>query len=132
MPNEIIGKGWTFPLKIDSQGGISLTTDRNEIQESILIILSTEIGQRVMRPMFGSRLHELVFAPNNSATASLARRYVEEALKMWEPRIYNLDIEVSPDPKEGSRLQIEINYQIKATNDRRSLVYPFYLIPEET
>jgi len=132
MAKEIVGRGWTFPLKIDSQGGISLTSDRNEIQESIKIILSTEIGQRVMRPMFGSRLHELVFSPNNSYTAALARRYVEEALGMWEPRIYNLNVDVKPDPNENTHLMIEINYQVKATNDRRSLVFPFYLIPEET
>jgi hypothetical protein len=50
---------------------------------------------------------------------------------MWEPRINNLNIEVKPDPKETSRLLIDINFQIKATNDRRSLVYPFYLIQEE-
>jgi phage baseplate assembly protein W len=131
MANEIVGRGWTFPLKIDSQGGISLTTERNEIEQSIIIILSTEIGQRVMRPRFGSRLHELIFAPNNDYTADLARRYVEEALRMWEPRINNLNIEVKPDPKETSRLLIDINFQIKATNDRRSLVYPFYLIQEE-
>jgi phage baseplate assembly protein W len=131
MANEIIGRGWTFPLKIDSQGGISLTTERNEIEQSIIIILSTEIGQRVMRPRFGSRLHEIIFAPNNDYTADLARRYVEEALRMWEPRISNLNIDVKPDPQEHSRLLIDINYQIKATNDRRSLVYPFYLIPEE-
>jgi phage baseplate assembly protein W len=132
MPNEIVGRGWAFPLKTDSQGGISLTSERNEIQQSIIIILSTELGQRVMRPTFGSRLHELVFAPNNNHTAALARRYVEEALGMWEPRINNLSIDVKPDPNETSRLLIEINYQVKSTKDRRSLVYPFYLIPEET
>jgi hypothetical protein len=133
MTHEIIGRGWTFPLKINSQGGIALTSERNEIEQAMVIILSTEIGQRVMRPTFGSRLHELVFAPNNQHTLALARRYTEEALRMWEPRITNLDIKVRPDetPAKESRLLIEINYQVKATNDKRSLVYPFYLLPEE-
>jgi phage baseplate assembly protein W len=131
MANEIIGRGWAFPLKIDTQGGISLTSDRNEIEQSIKIILQTEIGQRVMRPRFGSRLHELVFAPNNEQTAALARRYVEEALRMWEPRINKLDINVTPDPQEAWCLLIEINFTVKSINDRRSLVYPFYLIQEE-
>lgn len=131
MDNEFVGKGWAFPLKIDSQGGIALSSDQNEIEQAIIIILSTEIGQRVMRPRFGSRLHELVFAPNNEHTAALARRYVEEALRMWEPRINKLNIDANPDPAENSRLLIEISFNIKTTNDRRSLVYPFYLIPEE-
>jgi hypothetical protein len=85
-----------------------------------------------MRPNFGCRLHELVFAPNNSHTAASARRYVEEALGMWEPRIRVTRVEVRPDPSETSRMLIYIDYEVKNTHDQRSLVYPFYLIPEET
>jgi len=132
MAKEIIGRGWTFPPRIDAQGGIALTTERNELEQSILIILSTSPGQRVMRTTFGCRLHELVFAPNNSHTAAQARRFVEEALGMWEPRINVVKIEVYPDPKATNRLLINIDYEVKVSHDRRSLVYPFYLIPEET
>ncbi len=128
---EIIGKGWSFPPQIDRQGGISLTNERNELDQSILIILSTSPGQRVMRNSFGCRLQELVFAPNNSHTAAQARRYVEEALGMWEPRIIVHSVTVAPDPQADNRLLISIEYEIKANHDRRSLVHPFYLIPEE-
>jgi hypothetical protein len=84
-----------------------------------------------MRPTFGSRLHELVFAPNNMETAARARRFVEQALGRWEPRIRLIEIETGPDPDAANRLLIVIEYEIKATHDRRSLVHPFYLIPEE-
>jgi len=131
MTNDIVGSGWTFPPRIDAQGGISLTNDRNEIDQAILIILSTSLGQRVMRPTFGCRLDELVFAPNDQQTAARARRYVEEAIGMWEPRIRIVSVNVGPDPNDASRLLIEVEYKLKATHDRRSLVYPFYLIPEE-
>ena len=129
--SEIVGRGWSFPPRVDPQGGIALTNERSELNEALNIILSTSPGQRVMRPTFGCRLHELVFAPNNSYTAAQARRYVEEALGMWEPRIHVMQVEVGPDPRDHSRLLIEIEYEIKATHDRRSLVYPFYLIPQE-
>ncbi len=131
MPDDIIGKGWSFPPRIDPQGGLSLTNERDELDQSIQIILGTSPGQRVMRPTFGCRLHELVFAPNNSQTAAQARRYVEEALGMWEPRIHVTKVEVHPDDQDASRLIIEIEYKIKVTHDKRSLVYPFYIIPEE-
>ncbi len=131
MPEEIVGRGWTFPPRVGPQGGILLTHERNEIDQAIHIILSTSPGERVMRPTFGCRLHDLIFAPNNSHTAARARRYVEEALGMWEPRINVVEIEVRPDSEEANCLIIEIEYEIKATHDRRSLVYPFYLIPEE-
>ena len=86
-----------------------------------------------MRPTFGSQLHELVFAPNNSQTMAEARRYVEEALGMWEPRIEVKDVDVLPDPqdKNTASLLIKIHYEVKATHDSRSLVHPFYLIPGE-
>ena len=129
MTNDIVGSGWTFPPRIDAQGGISLTNDRTEIDQAILIILSTSLGQRVMRPTFGCRLDELVFAPNDQQTAARARRYVEEAIGMWEPRIRVVSVDVGPDPNDASRLLIEVEYKLNATHDRRSLVYPFYLIP---
>ena len=131
MSETIIGHGWAFPPSIDAQGGLALTNTRSEIHQAIEIILSTSPGQRVMRPTFGCRLHELVFSPNNSHTAAQARRYVEEAIGMWEPRVQVVHIAVRPDSDEPARLLIEVDYEIKATHDRRSLVYPFYLIPGE-
>jgi phage baseplate assembly protein W len=131
MTNEIVGRGWAFPPKIGAQGGLGLTSERSEIDQAIRIVLSTAPGQRVMRPNFGCRLHDLVFMPNNTHTAVLARRYVEEALGMWEPRIIVHQVETQPDPDNGARLLIAIEYEVKATHDRRSLVHPFYLIPEE-
>lgn len=132
MTNEMIGRGWTFPPQIDAQGGLALTSGYLELDQAIRVILSTAPGQRVMRPTFGCRLHELVFAPNNSQTSAQARRYVEEAIGMWEPRIRVVTIDVRPDPDSDACLLIEVEYEVKATHDIRSLVHPFYLIPEET
>jgi phage baseplate assembly protein W len=129
MTKEIIGSGWAFPPQVDPQGGMALTNERNEIQQSIWVILSTSPGQRVMRPSFGCRLQEMVFAPNNSHTTAQVRRYVEEALGMWEPRINLVQVRVKSDQQDAGRLIIEIEYEVKNTRDRRSLVYPFYLIP---
>lgn len=129
--HDIVGRGWAFPPRIGPQGGLALTTGRNEVRQAIEIILRTAPGQRVMRPTFGCRLHELIFAPNNTHTAALARRHVEEALGMWEPRINVIGVEVRPDPDNAACLLIEIEYEIKATHDRRSLVHPFYLLPKE-
>lgn len=138
MTQEIVGRGWSFDprtgLHIGLQGKIALTNERNEIEQAIEIILSTAPGERVMRPTFGCRLYELVFAPNNSLTVATARRYVEEALGMWEPRIRVRQVNLWPEEDEAGQsfLRIEIEYEVKVTRDLRSLVYPFYLIPEES
>jgi uncharacterized protein len=131
MPNDIIGKGWAFPPRLDERGQIALVGGEQEIEQAIRIILNTSPGQRVMRPEFGCRLHELVFAPNNRQTAALAERFVREALGRWEPRIALERVAVAPDQRDEARLQIEVQYRIRATHSSRSLVYPFYLIPEE-
>ncbi len=129
--SEFIGAGWSFPPRPDGRGGIALVTDKDKIEQAIWIILSTPIGQRVMRPTFGSRLHELVFAPSNPETFGLAELYVREALEFWEPRIELAGVSATVDPEERHKLLIEITYRIKATHDERSLVYPFYQIPGE-
>jgi len=131
MNQDIIGKGWRFPPQIGPNGGIALVGGETEIEQAILIILRTAPGQRVMRPEFGCDLHELVFMPNNSDTAARIKRAVRQALGRWEPRIRVHSVEATADASDPARLIIDIQYEIKSTHDRRSLVYPFYLIPEE-
>lgn len=133
MANPLIGKGWAFPVGVDGRGGIALAADTTDIDQAIISILSTGIGQRVMRPDFGCKIHDLAFAPINAQTLGLVQRYVEEALGWWEPRVDVEDIEVTTDPsmRAVGKLIINIRYRVKATQDTRSLVYPFYLINEE-
>ena len=126
---DILGTGWSFPLKIDGRGGIALSQHENDIEESIRIIVGTAKGERRMRPNFGCEIHDLVFAPNNATTWGLAAHYVEDALGWWEPRIEVIDVETQIDSEDSARLLININYRIRATNDERNLVYPFYIIP---
>lgn len=128
---DIIGVGWRFPLGVDGCGRIALSSGIDEIEESIEMILNTAKGQRVMRPEFGCRIHELIFAPLNAGTLAAAIRYVEDAIGYWEPRVELTDVLAEPDPKNPTCLLITIFYRIKATHDERALVYPFYAIPTE-
>jgi len=130
LQEDYIGAGFGFPLQVNVQGGIQLSTGTPNLEESIVIILRTDLGERVYRPNFGSRLSELVFEPMNVQTLMLIRLYVEQALDMWEPRIILKEVIADPDPIRG-RVDIEIVYQPKNSLDTRSLVYPFYLALEE-
>lgn len=124
---DLIGRGLAFPPQLDNRGGVALTSAENEIQQAIYIILSTSPGERVMRPEFGCRIHDYIFAPSNGATAAAVEDVVRQALIRWEPRINLLDVRVTPSPNALGMILIDIKYEIKATNDQRSLVYPFYL-----
>jgi phage baseplate assembly protein W len=128
---DFLGVGWAFPVGVDARGRIALARQERDIEEAIRIILLTPKGQRVMRPEFGCQIHDLMFAPNDATTAGLAAYYVEEALGMWEPRIHVKGVTARPDTENLGRLLIDISYEIKATHDSRSLVFPFYRIPGE-
>jgi len=128
---EFLGRGLAWPLQIDPRGGIALARGERDIEQSIRIILETVPGERKMRPEFGCRVHELVFAPNNASTAGLVIYYVEEALKRWEPRVDVQEVNVETDPNWDGALLVEIKYRVKDTHDERSIVYPFYLSGEE-
>ena len=128
---DVLGSGWAFPPTVDARGRIALARQERDVEEAIYMILLTPVGQRVMRPEFGCRIHDLIFAPNDATTIGLARYYVEDALGMWEPRIQLKEVDVQADPENNARLLIHIRYEVKATHDERSLVFPFYRIPGE-
>lgn len=128
MGKEFLGRGWRFPVEPDEDGRLAFSAEEAKIQESILIILGTARGERIMRPEFGSRLHELVFAPINGSTRSLAANYVTEALVAWEPRIDVRHVVVADDLADDGALQVNIEYEVRATNSIFNLVYPFYLL----
>src|SRR5215211_1254161 len=128
---DFIGRGWAFPVGLDLRGRVALTSGTGTIERSIRMILQTVRGARVMRPQFGSDLHLLAFAENNATTAGMADFYVRQALARWEPRIDVDNVKVTwPDADRGA-MTIDISYIVKATNDRRNLVFPFYAIPQE-
>ena len=125
--NEFIGRGLAFPLQVNQRGEIALVSGETEIEQSIRIILETYPGERVMRPEFGCRAKELLFAPLDTTTQRLMAYYVRRALRRWEPRIEVMDVDAYPDPNRDGTMLVEIKYRIKATHDERSIVYPFFL-----
>jgi len=127
---EYIGQGLAFPLQVNPRGELALASGERDIEQAIYIVLSTVPGERVMRPEFGCRVHELVFAPHNAATEGLAALYVKEALDRWEPRVDVMAVEIETDPLHDGALLINVKYRVRDTHNERSIVYPFYLTEE--
>lgn len=125
---DFIGRGFPFPLRIDERGSMVLVDGIEELERSMAVVLSTAQGERPFRPMFGCKIWDLLFEPINENTLGLMETYVEDALRQWEPRVDVEQVRTLPEPDTGS-VHIEIDYVVRSTNDRRNLVYPFYLIP---
>jgi uncharacterized protein len=130
MGMEFVGNGIAFPMQTNAIGGVALVTREREIQEAIRLILGTSPGERPMRPEFGCRIADHVFAPANATTAGQLSYDVRAALDQWEPRIDVDDVTVSFDATDSGVLYIDITYRIRGTNDPRNLVFPFYVIPQ--
>jgi uncharacterized protein len=122
-----LGVGWAFPLALAADGGVATAAYEEDVRESILIILGTRRGERVMRPDFGAGLDDFVFEPVSVATEAAVQKRVQEALVDWEPRIDVLSVDVNPEPPYRDRLSIAISYRVRATNTHYNLVYPFFL-----
>ncbi|MFG2227247.1 GPW/gp25 family protein [Streptomyces sp. NPDC048644] len=128
MPEQFVGSGWAFPLRIGPTGGIALVTGEREIEEAIHLVLATAPGERPMRPEFGCAIHDMVFAPINEATAGRIQHEVHTSLDRWEPRIEVHEVEVTAADEPGV-LFIDVRYAVRGTNNPRNLVFPFYVIP---
>lgn len=127
MENDFLGRGWSFPVTTDVADEIELSAGVTDIEESIRLILSTAKGERVMRPEFGCGIHEFTFAAIDTTTLTRIESTVEAALTEWEPRIEVIDVDTDTGELDTGRLDIQIDYRVKQTNDERNLVYPFYL-----
>ena len=129
-PADFIGRGVTFPLRVDQSGSIAMTRGADDIDSAIRMVLTTAPGERLMRPQFGCRIWEMIFEPINANTMGLMREAVKEAIGRWEPRVTLEDVRLQADQAGNGRVFIEIDYIVRTTNDRRNLVYPFYVIPQ--
>jgi phage baseplate assembly protein W len=128
---DFLGRGLRFPVSINLNGGVSASQLEENVRQSLFVILGTAPGERINRPKFGCQIHDLMFAPNNPMTAARAEVYCEEAIYKFEPRIERVSCRARPNPDEPNRLDIRIEYVIRNTNDKRNLVFPFYLKTED-
>lgn len=121
-----LGVGWAFPPLPGPAGDVALAAYDEDVRQAVLLILQTAPGERVMRPDFGAGLGDLVFEPLSVRLLALVRHRVETALTRWEPRIRLDLVDVTGDPRRG-RVDVTIEYHVRATSTFYNLVYPFYL-----
>jgi uncharacterized protein len=125
---EFLGTGWSFPIVPDASGGFSYTSGEQKVAESIWLALSTALGERVMRPLVGCGVQDLLFAPDSAATRARVSDDVRTALTNWEPRIDVLDVQVQAADDIGATLVVFVDYRIRADNAKANLVYPLYAV----
>lgn len=129
--SSFLGTGWSFPPEFNRKAGtVTLVSKVEDINQSLSILLSTSLGERVMQPKYGCNLLDFQFEPVNNSLLSYLEDLVENAILIYEPRIVAKNIEITPaesfDLIEG-RLRISVDYEVSETNSRFNFVYDFYL-----
>ena len=120
-----------MPLSLT--GNLSLVEGHAAIRQSILILLSTVPGERVMRPQYGCDLHRLLFSPNDATTAGLAIHFVRRAIEQFERRVEIQELTAGPSASGSSgppRLQVDLLYRVKATRRTDRITFHMSLAEE--
>jgi phage baseplate assembly protein W len=129
--NSFLGRGWAFPPSFDRDAGSpEMVSNEQDINQSLNILLSTTLGERVMQPQYGCDLTDYLFEPLNASVIGFIRDLVSNSILFYEPRINARKIEVTTadsfDIIEG-KFTILVEYTIPGTNSRFNYVYDYYL-----
>ena len=130
---DIIGKGWAYPFQFGAKGGVLTTADQADgstslegqlehLRMDMAQILMTALGERLMRPTFGSRVHDLVFEPNDESLTAQVMYFCTDAVRNWDGRITPIAVE-SFQIRE--KLDIIVTYRVNTTRQLGSFVVPF-------
>ena len=129
--NSFLGTGWAFPPEFDKDAGtVEMVSDYKDIEQSLNILLSTSLGERVMQPDYGCNLNDYMFESLSSTLIGIIKHHVENAILYYEPRIVAENVDVTAadsfDLIEG-KFSISVEYSIPQTNSRFNYVYDYYL-----
>jgi phage baseplate assembly protein W len=131
IEQSFLGTGWSFPPTFDKASRtVALVRNEEDIEQSLHILLSTSIGERVMQPLYGCNLRDYQFEPVNNTYLGFIKDLVERAILFFEPRINIEKIDITPPEDSeliGGKILISVDYVIAGTNTRNNFVYPFYL-----
>lgn len=127
-PNDFIGRGWAFPVRIDNAtADVRTASGIEDIEQAIRIVLGTRPGERAMRPDFGCGVHDMVFGGTDATTLASVERSVLRALVTYEPRIDVEEVSARASAGAVGELLVVIRYRVRGSNRAGNLTYPFYL-----
>lgn len=122
-----LGIGWNFPPEFEQENGsVIMSSDEENIRQSLWTLLSTSPGERVNRYEYGCPLRDYIFEIMDATTLTLLGEQIKKSVLLFEPRILLEKVQMDVDQPNG-RLFIKLEYTICQTNKRSNMVYPFYL-----
>lgn len=128
MENNFLGKGWSFPPAFYAGGAeVALVSGEEDIKQSLQILLSTSINERMMNSDFGCELTRFLFEEMDQSLINDLRSTITDAILKHEGRIQVEEVVVRDVDTKPGLLHISIDYSVRTTNNRYNMVYPFYI-----
>lgn len=128
MDNRFLGKGWAFPPEFYAEGAeVEMVAGEEDIRQSLQILLSTSLNERIMHPGFGCELNRFLFEEADQRLVHDMQHVVSNAILLYEPRIKVEEVQVQDSDTENGLITISVDYTVRTTNNRFNLVYPFYI-----
>jgi uncharacterized protein len=126
--SSFLGRGWRFPPRFHGAGAlVGMVADEEDIHQSLRILLTTRLGERVMQDKFGCALDDLVFEEIDQSLINRITAAVTDSILYHETRIKLDGVRIDEDGSEHGLLLIRVSYTVRTTNSRFNMVYPFYL-----
>ena len=111
--NDKVLKGLGYPVRLGNTGGMfSRVDDIQALKASLIQLILTRRGERVMMPSFGTDIRETVFQPLDDTTVASIHSQVVEAINTYMPGIIVQSLEVTPH-MEHSTLSIKLVFSAK-------------------
>ncbi len=97
-----------------------------DVTSSLEILLGTMRGERIMLPLYGCGMEELVFESLDTRIKTLMIDKIESAILYHEPRVLVERVQLDDSNELEGVVLISVTYKVKTTNSRFNFVYPFY------
>jgi phage baseplate assembly protein W len=128
MAGDFLGRGWSFPPDFTLPvAGVAMLEDDADVASSLQILLSTTPGERVMQPLYGCNMTELVFEELDTRIKTLMADKIESAILYFEPRVTLQSVKLDDSRITEGVVLIQVIYVVKTTNSRFNFVYPYYV-----
>src|SRR5215467_312063 len=121
MAQGFLGRGWRFPIVPDGTGSLGYVEGDDNVEQSLHILLMTQLGERVMRSDFGTQAPRLVFAPGSQQYMRLLENTIREAVRDWEPRVDLNQVLAETDQQNQYKVTVSISYTVRQTNTKNNL-----------
>jgi uncharacterized protein len=123
-----MGRGWAFPPTFSKQTCAVVTSETEEdIRQSLHILLQTRMRERVMQSSYGCNLDMLLFESITTTFLSFVKDHVSTSIRLYEPRVNLLQVTMDTRDLFSGAILIRVDFEVRATNRRDNIVYPFYL-----